>query len=67
MVIENMDKPIEFVPFRVSYIAEPRLLLENLEREIVLKEEVDNWTRVDIYAKKMPYILLFIRGETDVF
>lgn len=67
MVIENMDKPIEFVPFRVSYIAEPRLLLEDLEREIILKEAVPNWTRVDIYAKKMPYILLFIRGETDVF
>jgi len=67
MVIENMDKPIEFVPFRVSYIAHPRLLLDNLEKEIDLTRQVSNWERVDIFARRIPYIKFLIRGETDVF
>jgi len=45
----------------------PRLLLDNLEKEIDLTRQVSNWERVDIFARRIPYIKFLIRGETDVF
>ncbi len=66
MVIENINKPIDFVPFRISYIARPRLILGS-GREIDLTRTVDNYERIDIAVRKVPYIVYLIRGEMDVF
>lgn len=65
MVIENINKPIEFLPFRVSYIAEPYLILGG-ERKIDLTKVVDNYERVDVCVERIPYIVYLMRGETDV-
>ncbi len=67
MVIENINRPIEFVPYRISYIACPHLLLDDCERDIDLVKLFENWDRIDIYAKKEPYISYISRGEIDVF
>jgi hypothetical protein len=67
MVIENINKPIGFVPFRISYTSCPHLILDNCERDIDLVQLFDNWERIDIYAKKEPYIFYILRGEVDVF
>ncbi|MBN1333934.1 MAG: DUF1850 domain-containing protein [Synergistales bacterium] len=67
MVIKNMNKHIEFVPFRISYIASPHLLLDDCKRDIDLAAMFDNWERIDISAKKEPYIFYLFRGEKDVF
>ena len=66
MVIENIEKPIDFLPFRISHIARPRLILGS-GREIDLKRRVDNYGRIDIAVKKVRYIVYLIRGEIDVF
>lgn len=66
MVITNVNKPIEFLPFRVSYIAEPHLIL-NKERDIDLTEVVDNHERIDVMVEKQPYFIYVLRGEVDVF
>jgi hypothetical protein len=67
MVITNMDKPIGFLPFRISYIACPHLLLDNGKRDIDLAALFDNWERIDIYANREPYIFYLLRGEVDAF
>lgn len=66
MVITNMNKPIDFLPFRISYIAKPRLILGNV-KEINLMQYVDNYERIDISVMQIPYIIYQMRGEIDVF
>ncbi|SKC41797.1 DUF1850 domain-containing protein [Maledivibacter halophilus] len=66
IVIENINKIIEFLPFRISYIAKPRLILNN-KLKIDLTKYVDNYERIDVSVQKMPYITYLIRGEVNVF
>lgn len=66
MVIENINEPIDFLPFRISYIAQPYLIL-NDEIKIDLKKNVDNYERIDIYVNKIPYLIYLIRGDVDAF
>lgn len=66
MVLSNINKPIEFVPFRISYIAEPHLIL-NKEVDIDLTKTLDNYQRIDIFVERIPYIIHKMRGEINVF
>jgi hypothetical protein len=66
MVIENINIPIDFLPFRVSYIAEPYLILDD-GRKIDLAKIVDNYERIDIYVERISHIAYWIRGEVDAF
>lgn len=67
LVIEGIDKPTDFVPFRVSYIARPCLVLDNGNRKVDLTQAVSDLDRIDIHAAKMPRWKLLLRGETDEF
>ncbi len=67
VVIEGMDRPIDCIPFRVSYIARPRLLLDDGTREIDLTQSVDDFDRIDIFTEQIPMWNYLSRGEIDVF
>lgn len=66
MVLSNINKPIKFVPFRISYVAEPHLIL-NKEVDIDLTKTLDNYQRIDIFVERIPYITYKMRGEINVF
>lgn len=66
MVIENINKEIKFLPFRVSYISQPYLIFNN-EITIDLSKNVNNYERIDISVERMLYITYVIRGDVDVF
>ena len=67
MVIQGLNIPLDLVPFRVSYIAEPRLLLDGGRREIDLKLYFDDMERMDVLVEKISYFQYLRRGESDVF
>jgi len=66
MIVNNINKPIDFIPFRVNFIAKPHLILGNL-RDVDLSQYVADGDRIDILIQKVPYIILFFRGEVDEF
>ena len=53
IVIEKMERVIESIPFRVSYITCPRLLLDDCAREIDLTLTVDEIDRLDIFTERV--------------
>ncbi|WP_198471157.1 DUF1850 domain-containing protein [Acetomicrobium sp. S15 = DSM 107314] len=66
MVVNNINKPIDFIPFRVNLIAKPHLILGKL-RDVDLLRYVIDGGRIDISIQRVPYIILLIRGEIDEF
>lgn len=67
MVIRGLNIPLSLLPFRVSYVAAPRLLLDGGHRDINLKNYFNDMERMDISAEKMSYFEYLTRGESDVF
>ena len=67
IVIDGMDRPIDLIPFRVSHIAYPRLLLDDCAREIDLTLTVDDFDRLDIFTERIALWNFLLRGEVDVF
>lgn len=66
-IIEDIGKSIPMIPFRVSYLTSPKLLLDSYNREIDLTKVVNDLDRIDIAVKKMNSITLYFRGEIDDF
>ncbi|MFP4482286.1 MAG: DUF1850 domain-containing protein [Thermovirgaceae bacterium] len=67
LVIEGMNKPIRFIPFRVSHITGPRLLLDGGDRVVELSSVTEDMDRLDIRTRRDPRWKQLIRGETDEF
>jgi len=66
LIIEGFKKSLDYIPFRVSYIAQPHLLLDGGKRNVDLKCVVNDEERIDISADKVPLWKVLIRGEVDV-
>ncbi|WP_024821491.1 DUF1850 domain-containing protein [Aminobacterium mobile] len=67
LVLSGLDIPLDFLPFRISYIAEPRLFLDSGQREIPLYKYFNDMERMDISVEKITYLQYLRRGESDVF
>ncbi|MCR4440772.1 MAG: DUF1850 domain-containing protein [Peptococcaceae bacterium] len=65
MVMENINRRLNALFFRVSYLAEPRLMVK--EKEITLDEFVPDGQLLKIHIDKEPWLYRILRGNTDVF
>ena len=65
MKISGMNETLEFLPFRISYVAEPKLILNN--KTIDLMQYVDNYERIDVSIEKASLLNYLLRGEKNVF
>ncbi|SCZ79490.1 protein of unknown function [Acidaminobacter hydrogenoformans DSM 2784] len=55
LYINEIDKEINFIPLRVSYFTQPKLILNN-EHEIPIYKYVRDNDRVDIFSLKMKFV-----------
>ncbi len=67
IVIEGMERVVGTIPFRVSYITRPRLLLDDCSREIDLTLTVGELDRLDFFTERVALWEFLLRGEVDVF
>ena len=67
LFFSNINRAVPFLPFRISYISEPRLILGREQKEIHLPSYLPNGDRLDIYLKTFPYLLLVWRKNLNVF
>lgn len=65
MKIGGMHEELEFLPFRISYVAEPKLILN--KNTIDLMQYVDNYERIDVSIEKVTLLNYLLRGEKNVF
>ncbi len=66
IVIDGMARSIDLIPFRVSHITSPRLLLDDCAREIDLTLTVNDLDRLDIFTERIFLVQFLLRGEVDV-
>jgi hypothetical protein len=67
LIIEAINRPIGFIPFRVSHMTGPYLLLDDGYRRIDLATIVEDGERVDIRTRRVSLLEYLIRGEIDAF
>jgi len=65
MIMENINRSLEALYFRISYIARPHLILN--EEEIDLTRFMNDSNVLKIYADEKPFIIWKLRGEINVF
>ncbi|MBN1828024.1 MAG: DUF1850 domain-containing protein [Deltaproteobacteria bacterium] len=65
MIIDGINRLLKALPFRVSYIAEPHLIIQGAP--IDLRKYVDDSDLIAVYSLLKPYIAYLLRGETNVF
>ncbi|MCD6362683.1 MAG: DUF1850 domain-containing protein [Synergistetes bacterium] len=64
MVISGLHKHMNFIPFRLSKVANPRLILWDGTILYPLRK-LENWDRLDIYVKEYPCFILLFKGEKN--
>ena len=67
MSFAHIDRTIPFLPFRISYISEPRLIFGKELREIYLPNHVPDGDRLDVSLNTLPYVLLAWRERRNAF
>lgn len=65
MVMEEIDRSLQNLPFRISYMAEPCLIID--DEKIDLRKYAGDSELIMIYTSKTPYFISLMRGETHVF
>lgn len=64
MIIGGLHKHMDFIPFRLSKVANPRLILWDGTVLYPLRR-LKNWDRLDIYVKEYPCFILLLKGKEN--
>lgn len=65
MIMDSINRPLQKLPFRISYITNPQLVMEG--RNIELNAFVEDGDLIEISVIKQPWIISRIRGDINVF
>lgn len=65
MIMDEINRNIQYLPFRVNYIAEPHLIIGDLKVDLI--EYVGNDQLINIRVQRLPNVSYILRGKTNVF
>lgn len=65
MTFDDIDRNLNVLPFRVNYIAEPRIIIN--DKEFNITEYVENNKLIEVYVRKIRNISYLTRSETNAF
>lgn len=66
LTLEDIDQHMTYLPFRVSYISEPKLILNHMQ-PIDLKDYVDDHDRLDFSVQRMSLLKYAFQNKVNVF
>jgi len=65
MIMNDINRNLSFLPFRVNYIAEPYLIIG--DKKINLMEHVEDNQLIHVYIQRMWNASYILRGKFNVF